>query len=201
MFKFGKTSTKHINTCHPLLQELMNKVLKTIDCSIIYGYRGKSLQNKLYAADRSLKLFPKSKHNSKPAMAVDVVPYINGKKCWDAEQLYYFQGYVKCLAQVMGIQIRQGADWDRDFNINDQTFNDIAHVELISDVCLSVKESAKSEDRYVLDLDRVKTPGEMLKMLSFIYQDMLTNQVSFDEKFVWKSGIYKLCKKIKKEKK
>lgn len=43
---------------------------------------------------------------------------------------YYFQGVVKGIAIMMGIDIRQGVDWDSDTKFDDQSFHDIPHVEL-----------------------------------------------------------------------
>jgi peptidoglycan L-alanyl-D-glutamate endopeptidase CwlK len=112
---------------------VFNEVVKHFDCSIICGHRSEEEQNKVFYDGKSKVQFPNSKHNSIPSMAVDVAPYINGKICWDKDQLYFFAGFVWGVAKEMGINIRLGADWDGDGNIKDQTFFDRPHFELIGE--------------------------------------------------------------------
>ena len=131
MASFGRTSTKRLRTCHPSLQKLFNEVVKHFDCSIICGHRNEEEQDKVFYDGKSKVQFPNSKHNSTPSRAVDVAPYINGKVCWDKEQLYCFAFFVWGTAIQMGIKIRLGADWDGDGNIKDQTFFDRPHFELV----------------------------------------------------------------------
>jgi peptidoglycan L-alanyl-D-glutamate endopeptidase CwlK len=53
----------------------MNEVIKTYDITIVCGYRGEAEQNKAYLLGKSKLKFPKSAHNKRPAIAVDVYPY------------------------------------------------------------------------------------------------------------------------------
>ena len=70
-------------------------------------------------------------HNSLPSLGVDVAPYISGKGIvWEESQCYHFSGYVKGVADTLGINIRAGADWDGDDDISDQTFLDLVHFEI-----------------------------------------------------------------------
>ena len=127
---FGKRSKKNLSECHPDLQKLFNNVVKNYDCSVIEGHRGKEEQDKLYHGGKSKVKYPRSKHNKSPSLAADVVPYPID---WNDEiRFYHFVGYVKGVADKLGIKIRCGADWDGDNTFSDQTFHDLPHFELLS---------------------------------------------------------------------
>jgi peptidoglycan L-alanyl-D-glutamate endopeptidase CwlK len=132
MPKFSERSKKKLNRCHPLLQLLASEVVKYYDCTVVWGYRGEADQNKFFAEGKSEVKFPDGKHNKLPAEAIDLVPYINGRLAWDVRQCYHFAGYVLATAHRLGIPIRCGADWDGDTDVNDQTFNDLTHFELLN---------------------------------------------------------------------
>lgn len=128
MPKFGTRSKKHLATCHPSLQKLFETVVVYFDCSVLCGYRGKEEQDEAYRQGRSTKKYPLSRHNKQPSKAVDVVPYPID---WnDKERFYFFAGFVKGIATLMGIDIRWGGDWDSDTEVHDQTFFDLPHFEL-----------------------------------------------------------------------
>lgn len=131
MASFGKESLTRLKTCDDKLQILFNEVIQYVDCAVVYGHRTESDQNKAFKEGKSKVKFPNSKHNSYPSRAADVVPYIDGVISWDKDQCYFFSGFVKGIAAVLGIKIITGADWDNDGNIKDQTFNDIIHFELL----------------------------------------------------------------------
>lgn len=50
----------------------------------------------------------------------------------DVSRWYYFGGYVLGTADEMGIPIRWGGDWNGNRNIDDQTFDDLPHFELLN---------------------------------------------------------------------
>ena len=129
MYKYGTRSTKNLSEAHPELQRLFNEVIKHYDCSIIEGYRGEEEQNRAYYAGKSGLKFPSSKHNKKPSLAVDVVPYPIDWR--DKDRFYYFGGLVKGIASQLGIKIRWGGDWDGDNKFKDQSFHDLPHFELV----------------------------------------------------------------------
>jgi peptidoglycan L-alanyl-D-glutamate endopeptidase CwlK len=131
MYKFSKTSKRRLNTCHPLLQLLFNRVIEHYDCSVLEGVRNKNVQNNYYKNGKSKLKYPKSKHNKIPSMAIDVAPYLNGDVIYDKELCYHFAGIVMGIAAVLGIDIRWGGDWDEDHDIYDQSFNDLVHFELV----------------------------------------------------------------------
>jgi peptidoglycan L-alanyl-D-glutamate endopeptidase CwlK len=128
MPSFGEKSRKNLETCDVELQELFNEVVKNFDCSVLCGHRSEEDQNEAFRANRSKLKFPDSKHNFKPSRAVDVVPYPID---WgNLNRFYMFGGYVKGIAEKLGIKIRWGGDWDNDTMTDDQRFMDLPHFEL-----------------------------------------------------------------------
>lgn len=82
----GKTSLARLDTCDKRLQQLVLDVMAHIeggalsdrdvdDLTVLCGYRGEAEQNKAFKDGASKLLFPHSKHNRSPAMAVDIAPY------------------------------------------------------------------------------------------------------------------------------
>lgn len=131
MPKFGKQSRDNLNTCDVRLVSLLNKVVATFDCKVIEGARSMVEQQRLYHAGKSQLKFPDSKHNITPSSAVDVIPY---PVDWnDRERFNYFAGYVLATAQSMGIKLRWGGDWDSDWQVRDNVFDDLSHFELVDD--------------------------------------------------------------------
>lgn len=128
-YYFSESSTRNLQECHPLLQRLFHEVIKVIDCKVIEGHRKKADQDSYYYAKKSKVKWPNGKHNKLPSEAVDVAP------CpidWnDLKTFYHFAGIVRGIASMMGIKIRWGGDWDGDNDLNDQSFVDLVHFELI----------------------------------------------------------------------
>lgn len=132
MPSFGKRSRKNLEQAHPLLQHLFGEVVKHYDCSVLCGHRTREEQEICYETGVSNKQWPRSTHNTLPSLAVDVVPY--PKLDWkDMNRFYHFVGFVMGVAKSLGINIRSGADWDRDMDLKDQTFYDMPHFELCLD--------------------------------------------------------------------
>lgn len=86
MFTWSRRSIERLETCHPLLRELMWRVIRhpelPCDITILEGYRGKEAQDAAFASGASRNKWPTSKHNHVPSLAVDMVPYVNGP-VWD----------------------------------------------------------------------------------------------------------------------
>ena len=129
MAKFGKTSKKRLETAHPQLQEIFNEVVKVIDCSVLEGHRGEELQNKYFNEGKSKVKFPDGRHNKLPSLAVDVTPYPVDYN--DRERQTLFAGYVLGVASQMGLNVRWGGDWNKDFSVADNRFDDFPHFELL----------------------------------------------------------------------
>ena len=147
MPSFSKKSASILETCHPKLQQVFNEVVKTFDCTIISGHRPPEEQFKLFQKGRIKDdlgnwLIVKredvvtykdgyeklSKHNYRPSLAVDVVPY---PVEWDnKDRMIYFAGFVKGVSEKLGFEIVWGGDWDADTDMEDQTFKDLPHYQL-----------------------------------------------------------------------
>lgn len=128
MPKFGKKSKENLSTTHEKLQKVFNEVIKTVDCSVLEGHRSEVRQNALYKEGKTKVKYPKGRHNSSPSNAVDVVPY---PVDWDdRERFHLFAGFVMGTAKAMGITLRWGGDWDTDWQVNDNRFDDFPHFEL-----------------------------------------------------------------------
>ena len=128
MPKFGTRSKKYLATCDERLQKVFNEVIKHVDCSVLEGHRGKQRQNDLFDEGKTKVLYPDGRHNSDPSRAVDVTPY---PVDWDdRERQTLFAGFVLGIATGMGIKLRWGGDWDQDFQVMDNRFDDFPHFEL-----------------------------------------------------------------------
>ena len=128
MPRYSRASRDRLLQCHKYLQDLFNKVILTFDCKILEGHRDQETQNGYCYNGKSKLLWPDSKHNKVPSLAIDAAPYpINWK---DLSRFYYFAGYVKGMAADMGIPLRWGGDWDDDTQVMDQRFKDLVHFEL-----------------------------------------------------------------------
>ena len=61
--------------------------------------------------------------------AVDAAPWPIDWQ--DTKGFYHFAGFVRGIAAQLGIKIRWGGDWSNNMNLNDQTFFDLVHFELL----------------------------------------------------------------------
>ena len=133
MPRFGPKSKERLSECDPKLQELFSEVIKYVDCSVLEGIRTKEKQDRMFAEGKSKFKYPGSKHNvaneGDKAIAIDVTPYPVDWK--DRERQTLFAGLVIGIAKGMDINIRWGGDWDMDFEVNDNKFDDFPHFELI----------------------------------------------------------------------
>ena len=128
MPKFGRKSKERLSTCDERLQKVFNEVIKHVDCSVLEGHRSKDRQNKLYEEGKTKVKYPNGRHNRQPSSAVDVTPYPVDWK--DRERQTLFAGCVIGVASQMGIKLRWGGDWDQDFQVVDNRFDDFPHFEL-----------------------------------------------------------------------
>jgi len=137
MNKFSERSKERLNTCHRDLKTLFNHVIFERDCTIICGHRNKTDQDKAFTDGNSKVQWPNSKHNRIPSLAVDVAPYEFNHIDWGKLQGAEFSGYVKGVADQLyrigsiSHRIRRGSDWNNDNDIDDTTFWDSAHFEII----------------------------------------------------------------------
>ena len=125
---FGRKSKERLNTCESNLQKVFNEVIKHVDCSVLEGHREEDRQNRLYKEGKTKVKYPNGRHNRQPSSAVDVTPYPVDWK--DRERQTLFAGFVIGVASQMGIKLRWGGDWDQDFQVVDNRFDDFPHFEL-----------------------------------------------------------------------
>jgi len=134
---FSKTSKAKLKTCHADLRILFKYVIEDFDCTIVCGHREKEKQDKAYGRGHSQVRWPNSKHNRKPSMATDAVPY--PIEWSNVNRMRLFAGFVLGIAKmlkkhgIMEHDVRAGLDWDKDFILKDNRFNDFPHFELIPD--------------------------------------------------------------------
>ena len=128
MPKFGKKSKERLATCNKKLEKIFNEVIKYVDCTVLEGHRSQERQDQLFEEGRSKVKYPNGRHNSSPSNAVDVTPY---PVDWeDRERQTLFAGFVIGIARSMGTKLRWGGDWDMDFNVSDNQFDDFPHFEV-----------------------------------------------------------------------
>ena len=130
-YKFGESSRKRLDTCHPLLQEICEEAIKHIDFSVLCGERSEAEQQEAFEKGLSKVQYPDSMHNKSPSLAVDVAPYPID---WDnIPRFAHLIGLIRGIAAMKGIKIRTGSDWDSDGDITDHKFMDWPHFELVLD--------------------------------------------------------------------
>lgn len=100
-----------------------------MNITIVCGYRSPREQEDAFLRGASKLRWPDSKHNDYPAKAVDAVPYPTLYE--SRPHFYMLNGVLQTLAKQMGVKLRWGGDWDGDNEFSDQTFDDLAHWELI----------------------------------------------------------------------
>ncbi len=135
MPSFNAISEFRLQTCDPELIFLFNEVVKTFDCTILEGYRGKEAQEKAFNEGNSKLHYPHGKHNQKPSQAVDVSPHPLDWK--NLSRFFWFAGFVMGTAEQLRQQgkmknkIRYGGDWNRNYDITDEKgLRDLVHFEI-----------------------------------------------------------------------
>lgn len=112
-FKFGKASLKELEGVKVELVRLAHRALElsTQDFCVYDGLRTTKEQQALVAKGASQTM--QSKHLK--GLAIDLVPWINGKPVWEWEPIYDIVMAVDAAAREMGIEhkIRWGGAWDR----------------------------------------------------------------------------------------
>lgn len=127
--KFSEKSKSKLETCDKRLQKILKKVLKVCDCTVLEGHRSRTRQDDMFHTGKSRIKHPHSKHNTNPSLAVDVAPYPID---WnDRERFSLFAGLVMGVAASMDVKLRWGGDWDGDWLVNDNGFDDLPHFELV----------------------------------------------------------------------
>lgn len=157
MNKYSMRSRARLETCHPIIQEILTNVLQEVDHTILCGSRGRDDQDEAVRAGHSKTSWPNSKHNvtlpdgvtedpDGQSMAVDAaiyhtdLPHIR----WDGTTETFgehclFAGYVLSeAARVLKkrelhnkFYLRWGGDWNSNKSLRDNSFDDMVHFELV----------------------------------------------------------------------
>ena len=158
MNSFGRNSRKHLATVDGRGQQISHSVLRIKDHSVIQGHRPEKEQNDAFDSGFSKVRWPDGKHNELPSRAADVQTYplpAESKLAADfrmeiagldlpvfnkvlraledqplREEQIYLLGMYKGVAHEQGTPIRTGADWDRDGELADNSFDDLFHWEI-----------------------------------------------------------------------
>ncbi len=140
MPSFGSKSRLRLISCHADVQIIMNRVIQQFDCSILEGYRSNELQAQYFRDKLSKKRAGTSLHNRTPSMAWHALPWFDTKPHVDwkhTSSMYHLAGYIRGVAAEMLLAgeithaVRYGGDWDRDFDVRERQWQDLAHYELV----------------------------------------------------------------------
>lgn len=138
---FSTLSKNLLDQADHHLRILFEIVVKFRDCTILESYRDEQRQNELFAQGRSQLKWPKSNHNTRPSLAVDVAPYFGNRQpgeriSFNKYEVVEFGHYVLGVRDILGLtdKIRWGGDWNRDFmTLTDKEFLDGFHWEVIKE--------------------------------------------------------------------
>ena len=135
---YSSGSESKIVTCTPNLQRVMYHGLSVspYDITIVHGWRGKEVQDALFASGASTKIFPFSKHNTTDnegdalSEAFDFAPYIDGAIPWGETHIFaVIAGCFFAAAAELEVKLRWGGDWDADGNTKEHKLQDWGHME------------------------------------------------------------------------
>jgi hypothetical protein len=128
-YPYSERSLAQLGTCHQEIQNVFMWAAEYIDITVLEGERSEDRQNFLFDTDKSQLRWPDGKHNASPSNAVDAMAYPID---WhDRERATLFAGFILGLGAGMGIQLIWGGDWDRDWQVKDNNFDDLAHFERV----------------------------------------------------------------------
>ena len=108
---FSKASKAKLETCDPLIQQVMNAVIRNYDIIIVCGFRNEQDQEKAFREGYSTARWGQSPHNIFLSEAVDIAPYPWDKYKNDPEKVYEMAAYVLEVASVMGVKLKWGGNW------------------------------------------------------------------------------------------
>lgn len=128
---FSKESLRKLLTCDRRLINIATRAIRIMDFSVVTGHRGELEQNVAYAAGKSKLKWPNGKHNKDPSLAIDICPYRNGLQWNDREAFILLAGIMITCATSEGVTLRWGGDWNRNFDLSDNKFDDMGHFEIV----------------------------------------------------------------------
>jgi peptidoglycan L-alanyl-D-glutamate endopeptidase CwlK len=108
-------SKRELASCHEDIRRLFEAVAEDHAIEVICGHRGKLAQEEAFRLGRSKLQFPKSRHNSMPSEAADVLPreiFKGSTIDWgNAGAFHDLARVVKATALKLQIPIEHGGDW------------------------------------------------------------------------------------------
>jgi peptidoglycan L-alanyl-D-glutamate endopeptidase CwlK len=137
MPSLGPASMANLVTCDEKIQVICKEAIHVMDFSILEGFRTTDKQEEYFKQGKSKLdgVTVKSKHQSRPSRAVDIMPYpaiLGGVNVWeDTRRFYMLAGVMMAVSHSLSILLRWGGDWDSDQNFTEQSFNDLPHFELM----------------------------------------------------------------------
>lgn len=141
------SSSTHLATCHPILQECVTFALEWMDVGVTCGHRPKKEQNIAYNSGKSELKWPHSRHNSKVSEALDLMIYTKDFKYLAAplERYngceYFYMQYARLdtlmqlKASKLGWTLRWGGKWDNPHDLLNNELIDVYHWELGEKLC------------------------------------------------------------------
>lgn len=138
MPKFDHDSANKIQSCDDRLIDIFKEIIKIYDFKVVCGYRREEDQNAAYKAGTSKEPWPKSKHNTLPSLAIDILPRcleIDGKIDWRDEKAFAkacgeIAELVFTEADKQKVHIRWGGDFRMDGSKTTTDSWDKMHFEL-----------------------------------------------------------------------
>ncbi len=116
MPELSQKSLNKLQQCHPDIQRVIFEAIKTIDFTIIEGYRTKEDQDVRFYQGTSRVKWPNSKHNAFPAKAIDIWPWPvprDAKGNLDSNSTKWNQlaGIILEKADQLGVKLTWGGNW------------------------------------------------------------------------------------------
>lgn len=133
MNHFGTASQLQLATCDKRLQLIANDAIVVgPDFSIVEGFRNQEQQHRDFLKGASKLDWPNGRHNKQPSRAFDFSPY---PEDWTEAETPHVRfaiiaGIIVACAHARNIKVRWGRDWNRNWNLADETFLDWGHIEL-----------------------------------------------------------------------
>lgn len=139
-YALGSKSRERLQGVHPKLVEVVEMAIELThqDFMVLEGVRTPARQKELYAQGRNGDKRPKvtwtlnSNHFINPKTgyghAVDLVPF---PVDWSHKKLDVVAKAMFAAADTLGVEIRWGADWDRDGKPREKGESDSPHFELV----------------------------------------------------------------------
>ena len=128
MPRFSDFSKANIETLDQRLQDICAYSIAFVDLRVLEGHRGRDRQIQLFMEGKSKVTWPDSRHNSVPSLAMDlIVCPIDWK---DRERATLFAGFILGVGASMGVQLVWGGDWNRDWQVKDNNFDDLWHFQI-----------------------------------------------------------------------